>query len=104
MMRTIARERVVVKERFAIHAESSQNAIVKAPLHHIGISAVEVDMNHTMGPEEQADRSARFRIAFQVRQVVVLRESLILGGRAQTAGQVELAPAEVLPKVFTDPS
>src|ERR1700738_2335568 len=90
VMRTIARKRVVVKERFAVNPEPSQDAIIKAALHHIGVSAVEVDMNHTVSPKKQANRSARFRIAFQVRQVVILRKSLILGSRAQAAGQVEL--------------
>ncbi len=59
-------------------------------------------MNHTVGPKKEANCGARFRITFQVRQVVVLRKSLILRSRAQAPGQIELAPAEVLPKIFAD--
>ena len=61
-------------------------------------------MNHAVGPKKQANCGASFRIAFQVRQVVVLRKSLILGRRAQASGQVEFAPAEILPKIFADSS
>src|SRR6202035_5899220 len=101
-MGSIAGERVVIKKRLTIRSESSQNAIVEGSLHGVRVLAIEIKMNHAVGPLQQRDRGARLCIALKVRQIVVFRKSFVLGRRTNAPGDVELASAEVLPKIFAD--
>ena len=59
-------------------------------------------MNHAVGPLQETNRRAGFCVAFEVWQIVIFSEALVLGIRAYATGDVELAPAEILPEVFTE--
>src|SRR4029077_19758 len=83
-------------------SETGQNAIIERSLHGVDVPAIEIDMDHAVGPLQEGDRSAGLCIALEVRQIVIFGESLVLGGRAKTPGHIKLAPVEVLPEVFAD--
>ena len=80
VMRSIAGQRVMVKERFAVNSEAGQNAIIKGSLHGVGVSAIEIEMDHAVGPLQEGDRRAGLCVALEVWQIVIFGESLVLGG------------------------
>src|SRR5208283_2306712 len=100
MLRTVTGERVMVKESFPVNPEPGQNGIIECCLHHVGVLAVHIEMNHPVSPPEAGDCSAGFRIAVEVWQIVVFGESLVLGVGPDPAGNVEFRVAEILPERF----
>src|SRR5947209_11794557 len=63
-----AGQRVFVKERLSITRDATQHAVVERTLQHIRVACVAIKLQHTVVPEDEANRRARFCIGGLVGQ------------------------------------
>jgi hypothetical protein len=78
----------MVEECFAVNAEAGQNTIIKRSLHLVGVSAVEIEVYHAVGPLQEGDRGTGFGVAVEVWQIEIFGESLVLGVRADAPSDI----------------
>ena len=70
-MLAAALERVVVEVVGSLARQAGERAVVERKLHHVGIAAVEIEVQHPLRPEDERDRGAGLGIGGLVRQIVV---------------------------------
>jgi hypothetical protein len=83
-MPAVALKRVRIEIVLAIAGEPAERVVEQGKLQHVGIFAVEVEMQHALRPEDQRYRRAGLGIGAVVGQVVVLGEAFVGRGRAKT--------------------
>jgi hypothetical protein len=78
-----ALERVGVEIVLAFVRKPGQRAVVERALHHIGVGAIEIYMQHAMRPKGERDRGAGLRIGRFVGEIVVLSKTFVGGLRSR---------------------
>ena len=63
-------ERIGVEIVRPVARETAQRAVEERKLHHVGVAAVEIEMQHPLGPEDERDRGASLGIGGFVRQIM----------------------------------
>ncbi len=96
--RAIAFERIGIEIMLAIAAEAGQRAVVEGGFEDVGIFAVEIEMQHALGPEDQRHRGAGLGIGRLVGQVEIVSEALIVRRRAEAGGDIHLGLHDVVPQ------
>ena len=94
----VAVQRIGVEIMLAVARQAGERTVEQRLLHHVGIFAVEVEMQHALRPEDQRDRGAGLGIGGIVGQVVVLGEALVGRGRTEPRGNVDLGGHDVGPQ------
>ncbi len=88
---------IVIEEGLAVECHARDQAVVERPLHHVDVLPIALEQEQALVPVVVADRGAGLVVGLQVRQLVGLAEALEAAGRADAAGQVQLAGNQVLP-------
>src|SRR5262249_13331384 len=90
VMLAFAAERVDVDEAVAAQRYAGQQAVVDLALQDVGVLAVAGHEEQAVVPQGHADGGARLRVGRVVGQVVGDRETLVVGRRADAAGDIHL--------------
>ena len=98
MMVAAAFQRVLVEIMRAVARQAAQSAVIKGELHDVGITAVAIEVEHPLRPEDEGDRSAGLGIGRGVRQVVVRREAFVRGGRPEPRRHVHALRRHIRPE------
>ncbi len=93
-------QRVHVVEVLAVQRDAGDGAVEDLLLQHVGVFALDGDIEHLTGKEAHADGCAGFAIHGVVRQIVVVGEGLADMGGADAAGDVHAAADDVLPQAL----
>ena len=94
----VAVEGVGVEVVLAVAGEAAEGVVEERQLQHVGVAAVEVEVEHALGPEDQRDGGAGLGVGGGVGEVVGLGEALVGGGGAEAGGDVDLRGHDVLPR------
>ena len=94
----VAVEGVGVEVVLAVAGEAAEGVVEERLLQHVGVAAVEVEVEHALGPEDQRDGGAGLGVGGGVGEVVGLGEALVGGGGAEAGGDVDLRGHDVLPE------
>ena len=94
------RQRVVVEEALAIQRYAAERTIKEAALHHIGVVAIGIELQHAMTPKHHRNRSAGLGIGSLVRQVVGVGKAFVAGGRTNPTGQIHTLIDDAVPQTF----
>ena len=93
-----ALERIGVEIVRPLARQAAQRPIVERALHHVGVGAVEIEMQHPLRPEDQRDRGAGLGVGGFVGQVVGLGEAFVALLRPEPGGHVHLRRRHVAPQ------
>ncbi len=94
-------QRIHIKEMLTVQRHAAQHRVVQRTLHHVGVVAVCLHLQHPAGKHHQANGGAAFRIYRIVGQIVIAAERLAAALRANPAGNVQLALRHVVPQPQT---
>ena len=89
---------VAVEEALAVQLHPRQHRVVQGPLHHVGVLALGLQLEHPPGKEDQPDGGAGLRVDGGVGQVVIHGEGLSQHGGANAPGDVHLPVGDALPQ------
>ena len=96
-----ALERIGVEIMRSLAREAAQRAVEQRELHHVGVAAVEIEMQHAVSPEDEGDRGAGLGVGRLVRQVIGLGEALVRFPSDPRPGRhVHLRRRDVAPQSF----
>ena len=94
----VAVQRVRVEVVLAVAGEAAERVVEERLLQHVGVAAVEVEVEHALRPEDQRDRGAGLGVGGGVGQVVGVGEAFVGGGGAEAGGDVDLRGHDVVPR------
>ena len=97
-MLAAALERVGVEVVGSLARQAGQGAVIERQLHHVGVAAVEIEVQHALRPEDQGDRGAGLGVSRLVRQIVGLGEALVRRLGPEPARHVHLGRRDVAPQ------
>ncbi|MNT86731.1 hypothetical protein D3C72_2270530 [compost metagenome] len=95
--RAIAFQRIGVEIVLAVAAEATQRAIEHGQFENVGIFAVEIEMQHALGPEDKGHRGAGLGIGCLVGQVEIVGEALVMCRGPQARRYIHLGLHHVVP-------
>ncbi len=93
-------QRVDIEVGFGVEAQATEYAVVECLLHHVGIGCIEIEMQHAVRPEHQADGGAGLGIGGVIRQIIVKGEALTGALRTDAAGDVDPSTHHVFPQAL----
>ncbi len=91
-------QRVNVEEVLSVQRHAAQHGVVQRPLHHVGVLAVGLHLQHPAGKHHQADGGTAFGIDGVVGQIVIAAEGFAAALGADPTGNVQLALRHIVPQ------
>ena len=92
---------IAVEESSPVQRDSAQHAVIQGSLHHVGVNAIALKLQHPVRPKHQSDSRAGLRIGDVVRQIIVIGETLAMRQRANAPSDVHAPFGYVLPQTPT---
>ncbi|MNC76314.1 hypothetical protein D3C75_1280120 [compost metagenome] len=81
----------------AVLGHGADYIVIKRPLHHIRIPGFRRNLQHPLGKENQANRSAGLRINRIVGQIIIKSKCFAVMRGADPAGNVHLFVRHIIP-------